>query len=115
MPESAIFSFFIGHIFQNILHPAVQDLAERIQRGGRHGLSVLHAVEKAGIYTLLEDQVVFSYALSKERLIKRLIADHLIHRVKINILDILTILHICCTMKPWTIRRLAACPNRVQF
>lgn len=84
MPESAIFSFFIGHIFQNILHPAVQDLAERIQRGGRHGLSVLHAVEKAGIYTLLEDQVVFSYALSKERLIKRLIADHLIHRVKIT-------------------------------
>ena len=76
MPESAIFSFFIGHIFQNILHPAVQDLAERIQRGGRHGLSVLHAVDEIGVHALLVNKVIFCDSFSEQRFIKRLIADH---------------------------------------
>lgn len=52
-------SAFIGDIFQNVLYPAVQNLAQGVQGRGGDGLAVLHAVEGVGGHALLEDQVVF--------------------------------------------------------
>lgn len=68
--------FVVGDVFQNVLHPAVQDFTQGVQRGGGHGLAVLHAVEGVGGDPLLKDQVVFRDPFAEERLVKGTIADH---------------------------------------
>lgn len=69
----------IGYIFQNILHPAVQNLAQRVQRGGGDGFPVLHAVDGVGIHPLLEDEIVLRDFLFQQCPIKRIVANQIFH------------------------------------
>lgn len=68
----------VGDVFQDILHPAVQDLAQGVQCGGGDGLAVLHAVDGVGVHALLVDQVVFCDAFAEQGLIEGSVADHVI-------------------------------------
>ena len=77
--KSAVLSL-VGDVFQDILHPAVQHLAQRVQRGGGHRLAVLHAVDQVGIYPLFVNQVVFCDPFLKKSLIKRRITNQIDHQ-----------------------------------
>ena len=67
----------LRHVHQDVLHPAVQNLAQGVQGGGGgDGLAVLHAVEGVGGDPLLKDQVVFRDPFAEKRLVKGTIADH---------------------------------------
>ena len=74
-----VFSHFVGDIFQNVLHPAVQDLAQGVQGRGGDGLAVLHAVDGIRVYPLFEDQVIFGDPFFQKGLIKRTITDQYAH------------------------------------
>lgn len=79
-PPPGLRIFVVGDVFQNVLHPAVQNFAQRVQGGGGDGLAVLHAVERVGVHPLFEDQVVFGDIFLKKCLIKGTITDHVSHR-----------------------------------
>ena len=66
----------LRHVHQDVLHPAVQNLAQGVQGGGGDGLAVLHAVEGVGVNPLFKDQVVFRDPFAEKRLVKGTIADH---------------------------------------
>ena len=72
--------FPIRHIFQNILHPTLQNLAQGIQGGGGNGLAVFHAVDGVGRHPLFEDKIVLCDAFSVQRLVKGPVTDHIYHQ-----------------------------------
>ena len=90
-------SFFLKG--QNIFHPAVERIAERVQRFGADGLPFFHAVQRVGRKALLENQVILRYSLLVERFIKGLIADHFHHPFNCNILNLLIRLNILSIIK----------------
>lgn len=53
-------------MFDNIGNGAVQDIAEDIQGLRGDGLAFLHAVNGVGGNTMLKDQFVFCYVLTKQ-------------------------------------------------
>ena len=53
-------------VFDNIGNGAVQDIAEYIQCLRGDGLAFLHAVNGVGGNTMLKDQFVFCYVLTKQ-------------------------------------------------
>ena len=68
----------VGDVFQDVLHSAVQNLAQGVQGLGGNGFSVSHAVDGVGVHALLVDQVVFRDAFAEQSLIKGLVANHVI-------------------------------------
>ena len=68
----------VRNVFQDVLHPAVQDLAQGVQGLGGDGLAVLHAVNGVGIHPLLIDQVVLGDPFPKEGVVEGLVADHVL-------------------------------------
>ena len=70
----------VWDIFQDVLHPAVQNLAQGVQRGGGNGPAVFHAVECVGGHPLFENEVVFRQPFAVQCLVKRTVADHLYHQ-----------------------------------
>ena len=69
---------FLRDVFEDLLDAAVQDFAEGVERGGRDGLAVLHAVEGVGGDPLLEKELIFRDPFLIERLIEGFVADHII-------------------------------------
>ena len=55
-----------GIVFDNIGNGAVQDIAEYIQCLRGDGLAFLHTVDGIGGNTMLKDQFVFCYVLTKQ-------------------------------------------------
>ena len=78
MPSGVVLCFGVGDVLQNVLHPAVQDLAQGVQGPGGDGLAVLHAVEGVGGDPLLENELIFRDPFLIERLIEGFVADHII-------------------------------------
>lgn len=62
--------------FDDVAHPAIQNVAQRVQRFGADGLPVLHAVKRVGGYALLENEIIFGQIFLVESLIEGFVADH---------------------------------------
>ena len=60
----------------DIRNLTVKHITERIQRLCADCLTLFDAVQCVRREALLEDQMIFCYALLKQRFVKRLIADH---------------------------------------
>ena len=75
------------YVSNHILHPAFQCLTEGIQRPGADGHTVLDAVQGICAEALLVDQIVFCDPFLEEGVVKRLVANHINHRIQFTMLN----------------------------
>lgn len=75
------------YVSNHILHPAFQCLTEGIQRPGADGHTVLDAVQGICAEALLVDQIVFCDPFLEEGVVKRLVANHINHRIQFIMLN----------------------------
>lgn len=72
--------FVIRNIFDYIAYRTIQNFAQHIQRLCADGFAMLHSMERICRKPMLENQMVFRNALSKQRIVKWAIRNHLHHQ-----------------------------------